>query len=65
METPSGGTTCMTMIRQDGWKQFIILSLTVTVVVAISMFLLYINYPNGHQYRFGFIAEPVYLLDQL
>ena len=55
----------MTMIRQDGWKQFIILSLTVTVVVAISMFLLYINYPNGHQYRFGFIAEPVYLLDQL
>lgn len=47
--------------KSEWIKQFIILSLTVTSVIAISMFLLYINYPDGHQYRFGFAGLSLFI----
>jgi AraC-like DNA-binding protein len=37
-------------------KQFIIVSTVVSIAVTAALYLLYINYPNGHQYRYGFVA---------
>jgi AraC-like DNA-binding protein len=45
-----------TALQMNWVKQFVILSATVSTVVATALFLLYINYPNGHQYRYGFVV---------
>lgn len=45
-----------TALQMNWVKQFIIVSASVTTIVALALFLLYINYPNGHQYRYGFVA---------
>lgn len=41
---------------QLNWlKQFIIVASVVALVVSVALYLLYLNYPDGHQYRYGFI----------
>jgi AraC-like DNA-binding protein len=45
-----------TSMQMNWVKQFIIVSATVTTIIMLALFLLYINYPNGHQYRYGFVA---------
>jgi AraC-like DNA-binding protein len=45
-----------TALQMKWVKQFILVSAVVSAVVALALFLLYINYPNGHQYRYGFVA---------
>lgn len=37
-------------------KQFVMVSAVVSTIVAVALFFLFINYPNGHQYRYGFVA---------
>lgn len=37
-------------------KQFIIASLVTTVIIIVALYLLYINYPRGHEYRYGFVV---------
>jgi AraC-like DNA-binding protein len=42
---------------QLNWvKKFIMVSAIVGMSVASALYLLYINYPGGHQYRYGFVA---------
>ena len=46
-----------TSASQLNWlKQFIIVALVMALVVTTALYLLYINYPHGHQYRYGFIV---------
>jgi len=50
------------VIIQLNWiKQFIIVSAVVGIIVAAALYLLYINYPHGHQYRYGFVALSIYI----
>jgi len=50
------------VIIQLNWiKQFIIVSAVVGMMVAAALYLLYINYPHGHQYRYGFVALSIYI----
>jgi AraC-like DNA-binding protein len=45
------------VVSQINWlKQFIAVSALVGLMVTAALYLLYINYPNGHQYRYGFVA---------
>jgi len=42
---------------QLNWlRQFIVVSSMTGLIVASALYLLYINYPRGHEYRYGFIA---------
>ncbi len=54
-------TTVTTSEQIDWARHFIIGSAVVTVVVSLALFLLYINYPNGHQFRFGFILLSIFI----
>lgn len=42
---------------QLNWlRQFITISLITGIVVVAALYLLYMNYPNGHEYRYGFLV---------
>ena len=42
---------------QMNWvKQFVMVSAVASTLVVLALFLLYMNYPNGHQYRYGFVG---------
>lgn len=46
-----------TAVVQLNWvKHFVIVSAVVAMMVTVALYLLYINYPNGHQYRYGFVS---------
>lgn len=47
-------------ILQMNWlRQLVLVSAAVSTVVALALFLLFIHYPHGHQYRYGFAALSV------
>ncbi|MEI9810951.1 MAG: helix-turn-helix transcriptional regulator [Bacteroidota bacterium] len=47
---------------QVNWiRQFIIASLAVCVIIAAAIYLLYINYPRGAEYRYGFAALTIFI----
>ena len=47
---------------QAKWiRQFIIASLIVCTIIAAAIYLLYINYPRGAEYRYGFVALTVFI----
>ena len=41
--------------------QFIWISLIVSSIIVMALFLLYINYPAGHGYRYGFVALTLFI----
>ncbi len=46
-----------TRLLQMNWtKQFILISGVTCLLVVIALFALYMNYPRGHEYRYGFVA---------
>jgi AraC-like DNA-binding protein len=49
---PTGDTTS---IHFNWIKQFILISTFVTLTVAFASFVLYMNYPAGHEYRYAFL----------
>ncbi len=47
---------------QASWiRQFIIVSLIVCTVIAAAIYLLYIHYPRGAEYRYGFAALTIFI----
>ena len=49
-------------INHETWiSQFIRMSLIVSFIVVMALFLLYINYPSGHGYRYGFVALTLFM----
>jgi AraC-like DNA-binding protein len=42
-------------------RQFILVSFTVCLLVSAVLYLLYVNYPAGHQYRYGFAGLTVFI----
>ena len=47
---------------QLNWlKKLIVVSALVTLTIIVALYLLYINYPHGHQYRYGFVALSVFI----
>jgi len=47
---------------QMNWlRSFVLLSFIVCCFVVATLYLLYINYPNGHEYRYGFAALCIFI----
>jgi AraC-like DNA-binding protein len=45
-----------TKLQLNWLRQFIIVSAIVGLLIATALYLLYMNYPSGHEYRYGFVA---------
>jgi AraC-like DNA-binding protein len=48
-------------IRNAWIHQFIRISFIVCMVIVIALYLLYMNYPSGHGYRYGFVALTLFI----
>lgn len=47
---------------QMNWlRNFVLLSFAVCTLVVAALYLLYINYPSGHEYRYGFAGLTVFI----
>jgi len=55
MKNPGEYFNELTPVHSRWIKQFILISGFVTICVAFASFALYINYPQGHEYRYTFI----------
>src|SRR5205085_4269638 len=48
-------------IQMNWLRQFIVLSFIACSMIVAALYLLYINYPNGHEYRYGFAALSIFI----
>lgn len=48
-----------TQVQLNWLKQFVIASFITGFIIITALYLLYINYPGGHEYRYGFIVLTV------
>jgi len=55
MKNPGEYFNELTPVHSRWIKQFILISGFVTICVAFASFALYINYPQGHEYRYAFL----------
>ncbi|HUR11882.1 MAG TPA: helix-turn-helix domain-containing protein, partial [Flavitalea sp.] len=42
-------------------KKFVVVSAMVCSLIATALYLLFINYPNGHEYRYGFVSLTLFI----